>query len=343
MAPKKKFHTLFQPANKLTYAVKVPGRGRGRAHQQPQTQVVQYRPLFHNSANRGEVQEPQEGKAPEGLDQVSGRYGKGQEDVLGQPPKGQLNLRRFVYLASNKMTFKVEASIADVIIKEVFFRNDKMVDFGDGVSDEEGTAAKKAAKTAQQKVNAMKLFVQKDDNSIWCTVTITLVMRFELSMVIFVIDMSFRQVAKATDNAKVRTSTTQLTGINDFIVIQYVRVMVGASLKHIADLLDHHSVRAISFADDGSTRSSQSFSTCTHTAENIFDMLMKFLAAFYEPWRSRHIGMSSDGENKMTGHHCGHVDGMVATAENSILWIWCAPHQIPLIVKLDADCVTDGT
>ena len=81
----------------------------------------------------------------------------------------------------------------------------------------------------------------------------------------------------------------------------------------------------------------------SHKAENIFDMLMKFLAAFYEPWRSRHIGMSSDGENKMTGHHCGHVDGMVATAENSILWIWCAPHRIPLIVKPDADCVTDGT
>ncbi|RHZ05225.1 hypothetical protein DYB37_013053 [Aphanomyces astaci] len=34
---------------------------------------------------------------------------------------------------------------------------------------------------------------------------------------------------------------------------------------------------------------------------------------------------------------------MVATDDNPVLQIWCAPHQIDLVVKQAAECVADGT
>ncbi|ETV64679.1 hypothetical protein H257_18457 [Aphanomyces astaci] len=37
------------------------------------------------------------------------------------------------------------------------------------------------------------------------------------------------------------------------------------------------------------------------------------------------------------------VTRMVATAENTVLRIWSAPHQIGLVVKQAAECVADGT
>jgi hypothetical protein len=70
-----------------------------------------------------------------------------------------------------------------------------------------------------------------------------------------------------------------------------------------------------------------------HTALNIFNMFVKFLDALYRKWRSKSIGMSSDGENTMTGCHAGLVTRMVACAENPVLRIWCPPHQIDLVVK----------
>jgi len=61
-----------------------------------------------------------------------------------------------------------------------------------------------------------------------------------------------------------------------------------------------------------------------HMADNIFNMLVKFLDALYDKWCAKLIGMSSDGENMMTGRHTGLVTRMIACAENPMLHIWCA-------------------
>jgi hypothetical protein len=74
-----------------------------------------------------------------------------------------------------------------------------------------------------------------------------------------------------------------------------------------------------------------------HTAGNIFNMLVKFLDALYGKWRGKLIGMSSDGENTMTGRHTGLITHMIACAENPVLRIWCALHQIDLVVKSVAE------
>jgi hypothetical protein len=74
-----------------------------------------------------------------------------------------------------------------------------------------------------------------------------------------------------------------------------------------------------------------------HTTGNIFNMLVKFLDTLYGKWRAKLIGMSSDGENTMTGRHTGLVTRMIACAENPVLRIWCALHQIDLVVKSVAE------
>ncbi|ETV67155.1 hypothetical protein H257_16555 [Aphanomyces astaci] len=157
------------------------------------------------------------------------------------------------------MTFSVKATIVDVIIGEMFFRNDAIINQHDSDSMDENAATNKAAKIAKQKLNTMKLFVRSDDDPDRYTITIKNVMRFELAMDFVGIGMSFRQVASAIQYAKIRTHTAKLTGANDLIVGQYVRVLVGTSLQHIADVLDHESVWAMSLAGDSSTHRGQSF------------------------------------------------------------------------------------
>jgi hypothetical protein len=56
------------------------------------------------------------------------------------------------------------------------------------------------------------------------------------------------------------------------------------------------------------------------------------------------IGMSSDGENTMTGCHSEVVTRIVACAENDVLRFWCAPHQImiDIVLKDAAEGIQDG-
>jgi hypothetical protein len=48
-----------------------------------------------------------------------------------------------------------------------------------------------------------------------------------------------------------------------------------------------------------------------HIAENMFNMVVKFLDALYDRWRGKLIEVSFDGENMMTGRHFGFVTHMV--------------------------------
>jgi hypothetical protein len=115
--------------------------------------------------------------------------------------------------------------------------------------------------------------------------------------------------------------------MNDLVVGQYVRVPVSSSPQSNSDMTDYESVWAISLAFDSSTHREQAFLDLRvrmcfqgvlfnlhlvaipmferHTAMNMFSILVKFLDALYQPWRAKLIGMSSDGENTMTGRHGG--------------------------------------
>jgi hypothetical protein len=269
-------------------------------------------------------------------------------------------------LDNDILMFMINASIVNTIISDMFFWDDEVVVDSDDAdhNDVVSAATRKAAKKLKENTNAMKLFIfnevdEDEDDPHSYTVTIKNIMRFNLAMDHVGNGMSFRQTASAIQHAKERTKMAKLAGITNLMVSQYVRVLVGSTLQQIVDCLNDESVWAMSLAGNGSTHHGQSFFNLRvhiysrgrlfnlhlvvipmfdrHTAGNIFNMLVKFLDVLYAKWRAKLIGMSSDGENTMTGRHTGLVTRMIACTENPVLRIWCALHQIDLVVKSAAE------
>jgi hypothetical protein len=112
----------------------------------------------------------------------------------------------------------------------------------------------------------------------------------------------------------------------------------------------------VSFAGDGSTHRGNSFfymriRVCVrrvlfnlhlvaitmfnrHSAENTFDLIERFLEALCGATRrSKLLSVAIDGENTMTGRHNGVVTRLARAADHSVLRIWCAPHQIDIIIE----------
>jgi hypothetical protein len=270
----------------------------------------------------------------------------------------------------DKLVFDISARIVDTIIGNLFFRDDEVLanaDSDDDDSDDDlaSVIAKKVARKAKEKTNALKLFVKNENDPDWYQVVIPNPMRFELAMDHVSIGMSFRQVAAAIQHTRDHTKTATLSGMNDLIVGQYVRVLVGGNLQDISDLMGDLSVWAFSLAFDSSTHFEQSFfdlriqicfkgRLCNlhlvglplfdrHTAEILYNLLCKFLDALYPDWRIKLLNVSLDGENTMTGCHASLVTRITRCAEFNVLRVWCAPHQIDIIVKSSAEGINGGT
>ena len=203
------------------------------------------------------------------------------------------------------------------------------------------------------KANALKLFHKQPDCSY--VVTIKNPLRFQLSLDHISIGLSFRQTARIMSQYRNRTKNPKLTGLNDQMVRQFVRVVVGVNLNMISDILSSPNVWCFSLAADCSTHFGVSFmdvririnvSGCLHnlhlvvvpfferhTAANIFSHITKILDVLLDIWRDKLLSISSDGENTMTGRHAGVVTLLENAAKHRILRIWCVHHQVDLVVK----------
>ncbi len=240
--------------------------------------------------------------------------------------------------------FFLSIEIVEVIIGDLFFHDDEQLkDIDDDDEQNPADAArKKLVKKQNEKKNAMKLLCKKD-NALVYTVTIKDCLRFDLAMDYVGIGLSFRQTTATIQKAKDHTKTAKLIGLNDYIVGQYTRVLVAIALQQIALILNDESVWAMSLAGDGSTHCGHSFfdlhlRVCyrddlvnlhlvaspmfeRHSAMNIFNLIAKFMDALYSKWRSKLIGVSTDGENTMTSRHVGIVTCLLACADNNVLRI----------------------
>ena len=175
----------------------------------------------------------------------------------------------------------------------------------------------------------------------------------------------FKQTTLAIGHAKNRAQLPKLAGINDHTDGKFVRVQVAVALQRIVDMLGNYDqVWSFSLAGDVSTHRGHSFFDLRmslylkgrllnlkqvalpmfdrHTAENMFNMVAKLMDALFPNCRAKLIGVSSEGENMMTGRHRGHVTRLVSAAENNVLRFWCAPHQIEIIAKQIADGIDGG-
>jgi hypothetical protein len=276
-------------------------------------------------------------------------------------------LHNYIDTTKDTIHFSLSSGIVDVIIGDIFFRDDEvLINIDDDDDDAYAIAAilKKAKTKAMEKTHAMKLFVKDPNDDKMYNVTINNAMRYELVMDHVSIGMSFRQVVAAIQHTKDRAKVAKLTGINDLIVGQYVRVAVAVTLQRVADLLDDDTIWAFSLACDGNTHRGQHFLDVRvricfrgvllnlhlaaipmferHTTLNTFNLLVKFLNAMYTPWRTKMISMSTDGENTNTGHLNGLVTRFYREASNVLLHVWCPPHQIDLVVKEKNGAICDG-
>ncbi len=133
-------------------------------------------------------------------------------------------LHQYMDLDNDILTFMINASIVNMIIGDMFFRDDKVIVDSDDADDDDvvGTVARKAAKKLKEKTNAMKLFIfnevnEDEDDPHSYTVTIKNIMQFNLAMDHVRNGMSFRQTANAIEHTKEHTKTAKLTGISDLM------------------------------------------------------------------------------------------------------------------------------
>jgi hypothetical protein len=80
-----------------------------------------------------------------------------------------------------------------------------------------------------------------------------------------------------------------------------------------------------------------------HTAENLYNLFCKFLNALYPDWHVKLLNTSSDDENTMIGRHAGLITCIARCAKFNVLRVWCASHQIDIIVKSSAESINGGT
>lgn len=113
--------------------------------------------------------------------------------------------------------------------------------------------AKKPYKQADEKPNALKLFVIYENDLNQYHVSIKNFMRFKLAMDHVSMGRSFRQTSDATQHARYHTKTVKMTGMNEMIFGQYERILVSAYLQDISDIIGDAFVWASSFAFHAST------------------------------------------------------------------------------------------
>ena len=138
----------------------------------------------------------------------------------------------YLDLKKDHLTFSIRGPIVDSLIGDMFFHPE---------DDEEGDDS-----VPISKANALKLFHKQPDCSY--VVTIKNPLRFQLSLDHISIGLSFRQTARIMSQYRNRTKNPKLTGLNDQMVGQFVRVVVGVNLNMISDILSSPNVWCFSLA-----------------------------------------------------------------------------------------------
>jgi hypothetical protein len=79
-----------------------------------------------------------------------------------------------------------------------------------------------------------------------------------------------------------------------------------------------------------------------HTTKNIAAMICRILDALYAHWQSKIIAFNTNGKNMMTGRHAGVVTLIDHESKTKLMRIWCALHQIDLVMKDVSYSLDDG-
>jgi hypothetical protein len=83
----------------------------------------------------------------------------------------------------------------------------------------------------------------------------------------------------------------------------------------------------------------------SHTGKDYADCVIKVLDALYSEWRTKLIGVSTDGAGNMTGHNIGFSALLrnESKCKDAFYRVWCIAHQLDLVVKESINRLDDSS
>ena len=164
---------------------------------------------------------------------------------------------------------------------------------------------------------------------------------------------TFRLCANVIQSTKEILDLAELGNICERKVIQAVRVTCAINFNVIRSLLDF--IWAYSIAIDGGTKGSVPYLDIrlrfvfggklhnihlvalpmhdSHTGENMFLLVSRFLDALNPNWRSKLLSVASDGASSMLGRFQGIVTRLDNVCLGGFYRIWCGSHQLDLVIQ----------
>ena len=79
-----------------------------------------------------------------------------------------------------------------------------------------------------------------------------------------------------------------------------------------------------------------------HTSVNTAALIYSIMDSIFGEWRTKLIGVSTDGENTMTGRYGGVVTLLEHQETNRIVRIWCPIHQADIVAKACINALSEG-
>ncbi|KAH9244819.1 hypothetical protein BASA81_017759 [Batrachochytrium salamandrivorans] len=225
---------------------------------------------------------------------------------------------------------------------------------------EEEVGRKRKATSNVKALTLFKLAVDEEDNrdpeqrSVDnYVVTVKMTQRFNLCVRYIACGATFRMASRLMQATVEESGLAYLRGCSDTIASDYARIVCAASLQKISEALE--AVWAFSIALDCSTHQSTSYLDVrcrfclheiiynfhlmtiplfeSHTGENMFATLVKFMNALIPSWRNHLIGVSTDGDRSMAGRIRGLSTRIESEASPGIIRIWCGLHQMDLVMQ----------
>jgi hypothetical protein len=245
----------------------------------------------------------------------------GEQDSFFDSVQPRANtMYHYIDMEGDEINLVVSIEIVDVIIGEMLFRLEDELDAAD--DDDLAGVGDRNQKIKKLRHGALQLFKLNENNDGY-TVNIKRVMRFKLAIQHVSCGLSFRQVATTIEQTKTTCKIAKLSGLNDTIVGQYVRILVAHTLQVISNIMASDDVWAFALSFDGSQHRGTTFFDVRirvgvndvlynlhliamphfnhHTAANQEAML----DALFAGWTRKLIGVTTDGEKTNMGHHNG--------------------------------------
>lgn len=186
--------------------------------------------------------------------------------------------------------------------------------------------------------------------------------QFDWTIQSVALGLSFSQVSDMVTVAKKTVSASDLGTLEEKKVSLYVRSVTGLNYTAISTIL--HNAWAFAIAFDCSKNLTTTFCDVrvrfffdgdihdyhlillplidAETGLNVFTSVCGVLDVMCANWRSRLVGVTTDGAANMTGVHNGAITLFMNDVGPNCYRIWCILHQIALPVKAALEGINNG-